>query len=223
MKAIYIRTSTEEQEPENQISQIEDLSGKEYLLFQDKQGAWKENKEREQFENLKKQIKEGKISELYVWDLDRIYRDRKNLLGFFEFCKSFKCKVFSVRQKWLFDLQQMKLPQGFEWIGEMQINNFLNFLGWIAEEESSKKSERIKLAVRKWKGKATLSYKGKKWGRKPLKRVIEKVLELRKQGKKIREICSEVYYWDKGNHKKYISVGLVHKIVSSHKEGNTTQ
>jgi DNA invertase Pin-like site-specific DNA recombinase len=39
MKAVYIRTSTEDQEPENQIREIEIINGKDYVLFQDKQSA----------------------------------------------------------------------------------------------------------------------------------------------------------------------------------------
>ena len=55
-RAIYIRTSTQEQTPEIQIKDCESLFSGEYSLYQDKQSAWKDNKERDNFERLKKDI-----------------------------------------------------------------------------------------------------------------------------------------------------------------------
>ncbi len=219
MKAIYIRTSTEEQKPENQIRDIEKIAGTEYLLFMDKQSAWKEDKERPEFERLKKEIKNKKIKKLYCWDLDRIYRNRQRLLGFFEFCKMHNCLIYSFRQSFLSEMQDLTLPKGFEFIKEMMINQFLNFLGWIAEEESTKKSERVKLAVRK-KGNTTISYKGNKWGRKSIStQTKNKIIELHKQRKSIRGICKEIFTYTKRG-KKNISVGVVHKIIAEYKEKN---
>ena len=88
--------------------------------------------------------------------------------------------------------------------------------GEQAEEESRKKSDRVKLAVRKVNG-VTKSYKGNKWGRKKLK-VEKQILDLHKQGKSMRQICNEVYYWDKNNHKKFVSVGYVHKVIKGGRE-----
>lgn len=211
MKAIYIRTSTEEQEPENQIRDIETIGGKNYVLFQDKQSAWKDDKERPEFEKLRKEIQSKKINELYVWDLDRLFRNRKRLLAFFEFCKTFNCKIFSFRQKFLVSLQNLNLPEGFEWIAEMHINNFLQILGWIAEDESDKKSQRVRLAVRKKDGEPTLSYKGNKWGRKNIStQAKNKIISLWREGKTIRQISKEIT-WDNG---KNVSIGVVHKYIS---------
>lgn len=163
--AIYIRTSTEEQTPENQIDDcktlIEDKKGH-YTVFMDKQTAWKDNKERPNFEILKKKIKSRELKNVIVWDLDRIYRSRKKLISFFEECKIYNCKVYSFRQKWLEDLN--KIPPPFD---EIMFNLMLNIMGWLAEEESTKKSHRVKLAVDR-RGKYTKSKYGKKWGRKPI-------------------------------------------------------
>jgi len=170
--AIYIRTSTEEQTPENQIKDCESLLNKDeqYKLYSDQQSAFKENVERESFNKLKNQIQKNKIKKLIVWDLDRLHRNRKNLLSFFNYCKLHKCDILSYRQKFLTEIQQIELPTGFEFVKDMMINNFLQFLGWIAEDESIKKSQRIKVTVRK-KPKGTYSYKGNKWGRKQLSTV----------------------------------------------------
>jgi len=94
----------------------------------------------------------------------------------------------------------------------------LNLMGWLAEDESKKKSERIKLSIRRVVGKPTKSYKGKKWGRRKLSSPEKKIIQAYKEGKKMREICEEVYYWDKNNHKKFVSIGYVHKTITNFKE-----
>ncbi len=207
--ALYIRTSTEEQAPENQIRDIETISGTDYILFKDKQSAWKDNIERENFEKLRKQIKLKNISDLYVWDLDRLFRNRQKLIEFFEFCKIYNCKVHSYRQQWLEELNN--IPEPFN---EMMFNLMLQIMGWLAEEESKKKSERVKLAVRKKKGK-TVSYKGNKWGRKSLStQKKNKLKELYKNNLKmsIRDISQELN----------MGIGTVHKYIAKIKQENST-
>jgi len=153
-------------------------------------------------------IKRKKISDLYVWDLDRIYRNRIKLKEFFVLAKTFGCKVHSFRQKWLNEINNIPAPFD-EIVSELLISIF----GWIGEEESQKKSERIKLAVKK-KGKQTVSYKGNKWGRKafPLQ-TINRVMELHKQGKTVRQIASQVMVYDKNNNERNISKSAVHKLI----------
>ncbi len=204
---IYIRTSTEEQHPENQLKDCKILVKEEYELIEDKQSAWKEEKERDGFNKAKKLIKSRKIKHFIVWDLDRIYRNRIKLKEFFEYCKLYKCSIHSFRQRWLEEMY--KMPEPFN---EIMHDLMLNIMGWIAQDESDKKSKRVKAAIRKVDG-VTKSYKGNKWGRKSL-RVDVEIFKLRKEGKTMREIQQEVFYWDKNNHKKFVSIGYVHKILS---------
>jgi len=204
IELIHIRTSTSEQNPKNQLKDCLTLVSGNYEVVEEKQSAWKD-KERILFESIKQRIQSGEISVYICWDLDRIYRNRKKLIGFFEFCKTYNCKILSFRQKFLNEMQNLKLPEGFEWIAEMQIQNFISFLGWISEDESQKKSDRVKIAHKNSK---------KKWGRKPLgKNVIEEVLDLRKKGMSIREISDNVFYWDKNKNKKNVSPSAVHKVI----------
>jgi DNA invertase Pin-like site-specific DNA recombinase len=226
---IYLRTSTEEQTPELQLKDCEALARKinlvNYEVLQEKQSAFKDIV-REVFSRIQAEIKTGKISSLIVWDLDRLYRNRKKLIEFFNFCKVYNCKIYSVRQEFLNAFDNLKLPFGFEFLSEMYRDNFLQFLGWIAEEESSKKSERVKNAVvRKDKQGnliKTISYKGNKWGRKALsKNVINQVLELHKQGLSMRQISKQVFYWDKNNNQKQIALSSVHKIITKHNNSQT--
>lgn len=216
-KWMYIRTSTEDQEPENQIKDTEKISGEDYELFQDKQSAWKDNKDRPDFETLKRKIKKSKGGDLYVWDWDRLFRNRKKLKEFFQFCAIYHCRIHSFRQKFFESLYDVPAP-----FDEIMQELFLNLLGWLAEDESTKKSDRVKAAIRRVPGKATMSRGGKKWGRKALK-VDDKIIAAHKEGKKLREICNEVFYWDKNNHKKYVSLGYVHKILANFKGEKTSQ
>ena len=211
MKAVYIRTSTEDQEPENQIREIETISGKEYSLFQDKQSAWKDDKDRPDFEKLRTKIKENQVKELFVWDWDRLFRNRKKLREFFQFCAIYKCHVHSFRQSFFETFYN--IPSPFD---EIMQELFLNLLGWMAEDESTKKSGRVKAAVRKENG-VTTSYKGNKWGRKSLtKQTIIKVLSLKENNPNIsiRDIANQVTYYDSNNNEKKLSRSAVHKILT---------
>ncbi len=216
MNIIYIRTSSEDQEPENQIKSCEKLFEEEYELLQDKQSAFKDNKDREGFEKAKKLIKSGKIKRFIAWDWDRIFRNQKRLVEFFKFCELYKCQIHSVNQKYFDDFY--KIPAPFD---EIVSNLVLNLMGWLAEDESKKKSDRVKLAVRKVEGKKTKSYKGNKWGRKSIStQAINKVLQLKKDNPKItmRQIAAQVTYAGKNNQTKNISASLVHKILTENSE-----
>ena len=206
---IYIRTSTEEQNPENQLKDCKSICEGEFELIEDKQSAWKEHIEREGFNRIKKRIVNKQVDNLIVWDLDRIYRNRKNLVNFFKLCEINKCKILSFRQKWLEELNNVPEP----W-NEIVFNLMIQVMGWLAQDESDKKSQRVKAAMR-IKDDGVYSYKGNKWGRKEIStQAIKKVLQLRKEGKSIREIAQLVEYSDKGNHMKNISKSLVHKIIA---------
>lgn len=209
---VYIRTSTEEQNPQLQLKDCEVLAQKlelkDYEIVEDKVSGWKEI-EREGFERIRKEIQTKKIKQIICWDLDRLYRNRKKLISFFEYCKMFNCKIYSFRQEWLESINNISSP-----FNEIVHNLMLQVMGWLAEEESNKKSERTKNAVRREEG-ITKSYKGNKWGRKPLSQnVIEQIRKLRQEEKSISEICQEVYYWDNNNNKKFVSRAVVHKIIS---------
>lgn len=213
---IYIRTSTEEQNPENQLKDcLSILGNQEYELIQDQQSAWKEHQEREGFNKLRTLIIRKQVDNLIVWDLDRVYRNRKNLVDFFKLCEVNKCKISSYRQKWLIQINDMPNP----W-NEIIHDLMIQIMGWLAQDESDKKSQRVKASMR-LKEDGIYSYKGNKWGRKEIStQAIKKVLELRKQGKSLREIAKEVQYADKNRNMKNLSVGVVHKIISGQHRKN---
>lgn len=199
---IYLRTSTEDQTPENQLRDCKTLVQGDFEVLQEKQSAFKD-KDRIVFESIKKRIKSGEVGKLVVWDWDRLFRNRKKLKQFFELCKMYKCQIHSFRQKFFEDFY--KIPSPFDEIIQELV---LNLMGWMAEDESQKKSDRVKIAYKNRK---------KKWGRKPLDNVESTVIELYKLGKSTREIASEVYYWDSTRNKKLVSKSAVHKIITKFK------
>lgn len=214
MNVIYIRTSTEEQTPELQVNSCKALAqklGLECEIISEQVSGWKDIK-RDEFDKLKKLIMKWKVQNLIVWDIDRIYRNRKRLIDFFQLCKLYKCKIYSVRQGWFEDLN--KIPSPFD---EIMHGLMIQMLGWLAEEESVKKSERVKLAVKKKNGKSFSKY-GRRWGRKEVfsnKRLIAQVKKLASEGLSYRQIIKDdaVYYYNKSNVKKKPSVFTIHTIL----------
>jgi len=210
--AIYLRTSTEEQNPENQLkdckSVCDGLNMKEYEVLQEQESAFKDDDKREVFNSIQKGIKKGDIKNIIVWDLDRIYRNRKKLTEFFSLCNMYKCKIYAFRQRWLEDLN--RIPEPFN---EIMHGLMLQIMGWLAEEESRKKSERVKSAVRTKNG-VTESYKGNKWGRKSIS--TQKLNKLREyyeldKNKSIREIAKDLK----------MSKSAVHKYIQQFVEEKT--
>ena len=199
---IYLRTSTEDQTPENQLNDCLTLIDCEYETVIEKQSAFKD-KDRPLFSSIQKRIRDGEVKQLICWDWDRLFRNRIKLKEFFQFCKVYKCEIHSFRQKFFEDFY--KIPAPFDDIIQELV---INLLGWMAEDESKKKSERVKIAYKNSK---------KKWGRKPLENVEQQVIELYKKGKSLRNISDEVYYWDTKRNKKFISKSAVHKIITKFK------
>lgn len=209
LACIIIRTSTDAQSPELQLADILGLNPpKDSIILREQQSAWKDSVKRPELEALLSLIKEKKISCLYVWSLDRIYRNRRKLKDFLALCHGYGVQVISYRQQWLQQLQGIPSP----W-NDIVYDLMLSILGWLAEDESTLKSHRVKMAIRKRDG-GTFSYKGNRWGRKPFpKQTIDRVMELHKEGWKIREIAEIVEVYDKDNNSRKISKSAVHKIL----------
>jgi len=184
---IYIRTSTDDQNPQTQLKDIMTVAPVGCKIYEEKQSAWKEDiKARPVFKEIYDLIMEDKVNSYNVWDLDRIYRKRTKVAEFMTLCKFKGTIVRSFRQKWLTEFENIPSP----W-NEIMRDLLIQIFGWMAEEESDKKSDRVKKSVRKENG-ITVSYKGNKWGRKEVKVNVYKLRALRHQGLSIREIAREV-------------------------------
>lgn len=228
---IYNRVSTTEQNPELQIKECEDFcksKGWEVIdILQEQASAFKDETKREKFNQMIKRAKKGEFDHIVVWNMDRFSRQpeeevlklvkKLNLL--------YGVDINSVNGDLWSELVQSisKIKeQGF--IGEA-ISEFLEKIirgleFQRAYRESKTKSERVKLAVVKKKGKRTRSYKGNVWGRKPkiTEKLKQEVIEKRDQGLSIREIADSVWFWDSNRNQKFISKSAVHKILKENKQ-----
>ncbi len=198
--AIYCRVSTDKQDAATQLRDIYTIAPQDAEVIYERQSAWKDSlKVRPEFKALKERIIKGTISQLYVWDFDRLYRNRKAAIAFLQLCDYHNCKIYSYRQKWFKEMD--KIPPPWD---EMIRRLVFEILAWIAEEESEKLSDRVKKTVVR-KGGVTKSYKGKKWGRPEVKINMELVDELRTQGKSIREIAKIMK----------VSRDKIHRVIKS--------
>jgi DNA invertase Pin-like site-specific DNA recombinase len=208
MKAIiYLRTSTTEQHPENQkdaclqfcINKGYDV----YDIYYEQISGFKDVT-RPKYEAIKELARSGKVQAVVVWALDRWIRNRDTLLSDVIILRNYGCKLHSVQEAWL---EAINIDGS---LGATIQDFLLGLIGSLAEMESKRKSERVKLAFQ--------SHKGSKWGRTSLpETIIKSVLNLNKQGKSIRQISQEAYYWDANNNKKFISKSAVHKIIAENK------
>ena len=216
MKYIFVRTSTTDQSPQLQLDDIvRTFAVSNYTVISEQDSAFKEKAKRDEYEKLKKLIMVNRVTDLYVWDLDRLHRNRKRLIDFLALCKVYHTRVYSFNQQWMQAIQQIQPP-----FNEIMFDFMLSIMGWLAEDESVKKSNRVKMAVRKSPDGITRSYKGAKWGRKALtKQVVAKIIELHLAGHSVREIAKQVQVYDANNNGRLISKSAVHKTISNFVSG----
>ena len=230
---IYNRTSTKDQNPELQLKDcMEFIESKSLKLvldpFTEKGSAFKKDKIRPEWESCIKIAKEKKYN-IVLWRYDRAFRNKKE---FFKFMKTmfevYGVKIYSVKEPSIISFWDM-MDQSYSEnpVFNELINNifkaFWDFMiqqaGEEAEEESRKKSERVKLAMVKEEGGPTKSYKGNTWGRKNIatKRLKEEIFKLREENPKItlRQIAAKVFYYDKNNNQRNPSPARVMQILNS--------
>lgn len=195
MKEIYtyLRVSTDDkgQDPELQKEACETLAKKldpeaTVHTFIEEKSAWKDS-ERPIFNDMiQKAVKYG-IKDIVVWDLDRVYRNRVKMVSLVKELARSGIHIRSTRQQWLDDIQRIPSP----W-NEIIFDLLLQIVAWMSEEESKKKSERVKLAVTKKYGK-TVSKAGNRWGRPGISKFQRaKLRELSSKGLSVRAIADQM-------------------------------
>lgn len=225
---IYLRVSTDDknQNPENQLSDCKQIAPEGAIIVIEQSSGWKDDlTKRPEFARIVKEIKEGKVRSFITWDIDRLWRKRLKIVEFMYMCAAKGVINRSFRQQFLNDfdniLDNFPKDNSMYWMIEDMVKDMkdrmIKIFGWIAEEESNKKSDRVKAAVRKKDGR-TFSHNGKRWGRKSLpKQTINRVLELRfstDPPMSVRKIAEIVKTTDKNNNQKNISKSVVHKILA---------
>jgi len=188
----YLRVSTEEQNEENQLKDVEvyahelglELAG---VYREHGVSAWKKKSTSRRVFNrmLKDAVREG-VLHIVVWDFDRVERNRRRFIELVRELRRGGIRLHSVRQRWLEELNQIPEPWG-EIVGDLM----LHIVGWMAEEESSKRSERVKIAYERMREEGEVD----RWGRPrltsyiPLERIAEIYVEegsLRRTAERVR-------------------------------------
>ncbi len=208
--AIYLRTSTPEQHPEKQEKECVAFAkarGYEIEGIYSEQLSGFKDIVRPQYELVKEKARTGKINCVICWALDRWVRKRDTLLLDITILRNYGVKIHSVKESWL---EAINIDGS---LGQTIQDFLLGLIGSLGEMESQRKSDRVKMAHK--------SHKGKKWGRPVIrKKTNDEIIELHKQGVPLRKISQTVFYWNRNNNKKFISVGYVHKIVTDFKNKN---
>lgn len=198
MKAvIYLRTSTKEQNPENQKEECLRFAknrGYEVLeVLQEELSGFKDII-RPNYEKVVQMARKGEIQAVIVWAMDRWVRNRDTLLEDVIILRNYGVKLHSVKEAWL---EAINIEGS---LGRTIQDFLLGLIGSIAEMESERKSERVKIAFK--------NHKGKKWGRpKVHTNKIKIILDLYNQGLSYREI----------NKKSGLSIGAISKVLNVHK------
>ncbi len=155
--AIWLRVSTGHQDWDNQVPDVEQFAshhGYEVAgRYEVSESAWNGGKDggeyRKTLQRALDDAHRGKFSVLIVWALDRITREGAE--GALRIIRQFRergCTVVSVKESWL--------------NGSPEVQDVLvAFAGWMAAQESARRSERIKAGL------ARRQAEGKPVGRQP--------------------------------------------------------
>lgn len=181
---IYLRTSTEEQHPENQLAACRMFAiSRGYRIereYVEQLSGWKSDVKRPKYDEIRRLAHSGEIQAVIVWALDRWVRNRDSLIedvGFFPSCG---VKFHSVQEAWL-ESMNLEGPLG------KTIRDFLyGLIGSIAQMESDRRSERTKAGL------AQARKKGKRLGAPPIEFNKYRAATLLLEGMPTREVAAEV-------------------------------
>ena len=140
--ALWLRVSTTEQDERNQLPALEKFAAHHghqvTARYELEDSAWQAKDNGEYRAALKRAMDDawrGEFSVIIVWALDRITREGAE--GALRIIRQFRergCVVLSVQESWL--------------NGSPEVQDVLiAFAGWMAEQESRRRSERVKAGI----------------------------------------------------------------------------
>ena len=194
---IYMRVSTEKQDEQSQLIACKELCKKHGWeitgVFPDHNKSAFHNVKRPRYEKVLKLVRDHKIQHVVVWALDRwTRRGNKELKNTIEYLNKFGVQLHSVKEYWIEQITSSELS----FIKDI----VLDILGWIAWQESNRRSERVKdsLNFQNALQKGTV-------GRPSIpQQVRDRIAELLGQGKTYKQIRDQITY--KGRHGKILHV-----------------
>jgi len=207
--AIYIRVSTEKQTVKSQEEPCrkycKDKKYEIYGIFIDEAKSAYHNVKRKQYDKVIDLVKKREIQHIVVWALDRwTRRGPKELKESIDYLSVYDVQLHSIQETWL---DTINIPG----IGKVVKDFLIGIVGWIAQEESTRKSERVKLSKKYQK-----AVKKGKVGRPGIPESIrQKVLKLLEEGKSYKYIQENVTYKAKYGKVKHISPPTISEIKKS--------
>lgn len=215
MKFVYIRLSTKEDgDLKTQLKAIENkfnLNKGDYKLISERITAYKEDmQDKRKFNEIIDLINNNLITELYIYSIDRLFRNIERTLSFYFLCRSKEVKIYSVNQE---ELNQLK--------DDTPLNKFMQYqlvliYSLQAEQESFNTSIRTKKAFKVNRKGVKVSYRGKKLGRNSITNTMrERIKERKAKGFTAKEIQeqSDIYQTISGKKEK-IALPTLYKIFN---------
>ncbi len=152
--AIWLRVSTSGQEAANQLPEVEQFAAHHgYQIvkrYEVSDSAWNGGKAGGEYQRALKQALDdawaGKFSVLIVWAVDRMTRGgAEDALRLVRLFRERGCTVVSVSESWLSTAPDVLLA----------------FAGWVAQQESKRRSERVRAGIEARRMKGTWRGRGK--------------------------------------------------------------
>ena len=208
--AIYARVSTAKQTAESQLEPCLEFCKKHkldvYDSFIDTDKSAYHNVKRKAYEKVKFLVQTGEIDGVVVWAFDRwTRRGPKDMRGTFQFFDFHNATIYSVKEYWVEKISDMGS------IGEVVKPLLYDLFAWMAEQESIRRSERVKTSEKFQKAK-----KKGKVGRPGISNEArQQVIKLLKEGKSYSFIHNIVTYKAKYGKIKHVSKSTIGEIKQS--------
>lgn len=152
----YVRVSCRDQNPERQITKMQELGIAEKYLFIDKESG--KNFDRTEYAKMREKLREGDV--LYIDSLDRLGRNYEAVKEEWKYItRDLQADIVALDMGGVFDSRSFK-AQGD--IGKFIEDMMLTTLSWVADQE------RKKIKTRQAEGIAIAKTEGKFKGRKPI-------------------------------------------------------
>ena len=207
---IISRVSTDEQSARDQLPDCRRFCQERGWViikeFEEIQSAWKTYVPRKKLDEALEYARKHRIGHVIFWDIDRYWRNRKLALeGIREFAK-LGIQLHFVRQAYLEDLWRIPVP----WNGVFY-DIMINLLSALAQEESDKRSDRVR--------KAHQSGKHPNWGKHGTGYTDDEIIEVYQREGSLRKARLQLPYKTRSGKKKFVSIAKISQVVKATRRG----
>lgn len=205
---IFVRVSGKGQQEDDQIPDCRRFCSEHdwevIKVFKEQVSAWKKNVERKVLDKCLRFARTHKIKNIVCWDLDRLYRNRAKSVETIKGYGKLGIRLHFVRQAFLETI--LEVPSPFD---EIVYDQLTQLLSWLAEEESNKRSDRVKKAYKYGNH--------ENWGRNPVPYADEQIYQAYQKYGSLRKASEHLPYRCKNRKKKFVSRTKISEIVRKFK------